>query len=384
MGKVAVRVAVVCGVAVAVTAAVVVHHKMKKSGKWEKAMEIVKEFEEKCATPISKLRQVADAMLVEMHAGLASEGGSKLKMLISYVDNLPTGNEKGLFYALDLGGTNFRVLRLHLGGKGRGIVSKQFEEVSIPRSLMTGTSDALFDFIVAELAKFVAQEGMDFELRPGRQRELGFTFSFPVLQSSISSGTLVRWTKGFSIEETVGRDVVAELTKAMEKQGLNMRVSAFVNDPVGTLAGGRFTNNDVVAAVILGTGSNAAYVERAHAIPKWHGLPLKSGEMVINTEWGNFKSSHLPLTEYDHELDAETLHPGEQIYEKVTSGMYLGEIVRKVLRRMAEEAAFFGDTVPPKLKVPLILGTPIISAMHQDTSPDLKVVANRLKDILEI
>ncbi|MFQ6667566.1 hypothetical protein Gotur_033542 [Gossypium turneri] len=384
MGKVAVRVAVVCGVAVAVTAAVVVHRKMKKSRKWEKAMEIVKEFEEKCATPISKLRQVADAMLVEMHAGLASEGGSKLKMLISYVDNLPTGNEKGLFYALDLGGTNFRVLRLHLGGKGRGIVSKQFEEVSIPRSLMTGTSDALFDFIVAELAKFVAQEGMDFELRPGRQRELGFTFSFPVLQSSISSGTLVRWTKGFSIEETVGRDVVAELTKAMEKQGLNMRVSAFVNDPVGTLAGGRFTNNDVVAAVILGTGSNAAYVERAHAIPKWHGQPLKSGEMVINTEWGNFKSSHLPLTEYDHELDAETLHPGEQIYEKVTSGMYLGEIVRKVLRRMAEEAAFFGDTVPPKLKVPFILGTPIISAMHQDTSPDLKVVANRLKDILEI
>lgn len=91
MGKVAVRVAVVCGVAVAVTAAVVVHRRMKKSGKWEKAMEIVKEFEEKCATPISKLRQVADAMLVEMHAGLASEGGSKLKMLISYVDNLPTG-----------------------------------------------------------------------------------------------------------------------------------------------------------------------------------------------------------------------------------------------------------------------------------------------------
>jgi hexokinase len=37
------------------------------------------------------LKQVADAMGVEMHAGLASEGGSKLKMLISYVDNLPSG-----------------------------------------------------------------------------------------------------------------------------------------------------------------------------------------------------------------------------------------------------------------------------------------------------
>ena len=53
-----------------------------------------------------------------------------------------------------------------------------------------------------------------------------------------------------------------------------------MNDTVGTLAGGRYSNKDVVAAVILGTGTNAAYVERAHAIPKWHGLLPKSGEMV--------------------------------------------------------------------------------------------------------
>ena len=62
---------------------------------------------------------------------------------------------------------------------------------------------ALFDYIAAELAKFVAQEGQDFQLPPGRQRELGFTFSFPVMQSSIDSGTLIRWTKGFSIDDAV-------------------------------------------------------------------------------------------------------------------------------------------------------------------------------------
>lgn len=53
-----------------------------------------------------------------------------------------------------------------------------------------------------------------------------------------------------------------------------------VNDTVGTLAGGRYSNTDVIAAVILGTGTNAAYVERAHAIPKWQGLLPRSGEMV--------------------------------------------------------------------------------------------------------
>ncbi|KAJ8755812.1 hypothetical protein K2173_024357 [Erythroxylum novogranatense] len=379
-------VAVVCTAAVAgaVATAVVMRRKMREDGKWAKAMEILKEFDEKCATPIAKLKQVADAMVVEMHAGLASEGGSKLKMLVSYVDNLPTGDEKGLFYALDLGGTNFRVLRVQLGGTDTGLVSQEFAEVSIPPSLMTGTSDALFDYIAAELAKFVAEEGQEHELPPGKKRELGFTFSFPVLQMSIASGTLVRWTKGFSISDTVGQDVVSELTKAMERQGVGMIVSALVNDTVGTLAGGRYTNKDVVAAVILGTGTNAAYVERAQAIPKWHGALPRSGEMVINMEWGNFRSSHLPLTDYDNSLDAESLNPGEQVFEKVISGMYLGEVVRRVLLRMAEEAAFFGDIVPPKLKIPFILRTPEMSAMHHDTSPDLKVVGNKLKDILEI
>jgi len=30
-------------------------------------------------------------------------------------------------------------------------------------------------------------------------------------------------------------------------------------------------------------------------------------------EWGNFRSSHLFLTEYDLALDAESLNPGEQV-----------------------------------------------------------------------
>ncbi|VVA10462.1 PREDICTED: hexokinase-1 [Prunus dulcis] len=384
MGKVAVGAAVVCAAAVCAAAALVVRHRMKCSGRWARAMAILREFEDKCGTPIGKLRQVADAMTVEMHAGLASEGGSKLKMLISYVDNLPTGDEQGLFYALDLGGTNFRVIRVQLGGKEKRVVKQEFDEVSIPPNLMTGTSEALFDFIAEALAKFVATEGEGFHPAPGRQRELGFTFSFPVWQTSIASGTLIKWTKGFNIEDAVEQDVVGELTKSVEKIGLDMRVTALVNDTIGTLAGGRYHNQDVIAAVILGTGTNAAYVERAHAIPKWHGLLPKSGEMVINMEWGNFRSSHLPLTEYDQALDAESLNPGDQIFEKIISGMYLGDIVRRVLRKMAEEASFFGDVVPPKLKVPFILRTPDMSAMHHDTSPDLRVVGSKLKDILEI
>ncbi|XP_038696018.1 hexokinase-1-like [Tripterygium wilfordii] len=84
------KAAVVCAAVACAVATLYVRHRMRSSGKWATTMAILKEFEEKCETPISKLRKVADAMAVEMHVGLASEGGSKLKMLISYVDNLFT------------------------------------------------------------------------------------------------------------------------------------------------------------------------------------------------------------------------------------------------------------------------------------------------------
>ncbi|KAL5673831.1 hypothetical protein ACJX0J_018137, partial [Zea mays] len=250
-------------------------------------------------------------------------------------------------------------------------------------SAIAGTTPLeLFDFIAAELEKFVRTEGEDFHLPDSKQRELGFTFSFPVHQTSISSGTLIKWTKGFCINGTVGEDVVAELSRAMERQGLDMKVAALVNDTVGTLAGGRYADNDVVAAVILGTGTNAAYVEHANVIPKWTGLLPRSGNMVINMEWGNFRSDKLPRSEYDKSLDFESLNPGEQIYEKMISGMYLGEIVRRILLKLAHDASLFGDVVPPKLEQLFILRTPDMSAMHHDTSHDLKHLGAKLKDIL--
>lgn len=91
MGKVTVAAAVIGGAAICAAMALIVRHHLRNSSRWCKVMEILDEFEKKCSTSNEKLKLIADAMTVEMHAGLASEGGSKLKMLISYVDNLPTG-----------------------------------------------------------------------------------------------------------------------------------------------------------------------------------------------------------------------------------------------------------------------------------------------------
>lgn len=347
------------------------------------AEKVVAQLREDCATPAAQLDGVAAAMEEEMRAGLREEGGSKIKMIVSYVDNLPNGSEEGLFYALDLGGTNFRVLRVQLGGKEKRVVKRESREVSIPPHLMTGSAAELFGFIASAVAKYVADEGHN-RVLGGKQRELGFTFSFPVRQTSIASGTLIKWTKAFAVDDAVGEDVVAELQTAMEKQGVDMRVAALVNDTVGTLAAGSYNDEDVVIGVILGTGSNAAYVEKASDIPKLEGELPKSGNMVINTEWGNFSSSCLPITEYDKALDDESLNPGEQIFEKLLSGLYLGEIVRRVLLKIATQCSIFGDVDLTKLGTHFNLRTPDISAMHHDETPDLRIVAEKLAANLKI
>uniref|UniRef100_A0A0D9WDK2 Phosphotransferase n=2 Tax=Leersia perrieri TaxID=77586 RepID=A0A0D9WDK2_9ORYZ len=314
------------------------------------AEQVVASLREECATPATRLDELAAAMAGEMAAGLAEEGGSKIKMIVSYVDNLPNGSEEGLFYALDLGGTNFRVLRVQLAGKEKRVVKRESREVSIPPHLMSSNSSELFGFIASALTKFVADEGHN-ALFNDRQRELGFTFSFPVRQTSITSGTLIKWTKAFSIDDAVGEDVVAELQTAMEKQGLDMRVSALINDTVGTLAAGSYYDEDVVVGVILGTGSNAAYLEKASAIPKLEGDIPKSGKMI---------------------------------FEKLISGMYLGEIVRRVLLKITLQSSIFGNIDKTKLRTHFILRTPDISAMHHDGTPDLRIVAEKLADNLKI
>ncbi|ONM34647.1 hexokinase4 [Zea mays] len=105
--------------------------------------------------------------------------------------------------------------------------------------------------------------------------------------------------------------------------------------------------------------------------------------MVVNMEWGNFWSSHLPRTPYDISLDDETQNRNDQGFEKMISGIYLGEIARLVLHRMALESDVFGDAAD-NLSTPFTLSTPLLAAIRKDDSPDLSEVRRILQDHLKI
>ena len=67
-------------------------------------------------------------------------------------------------------------------------------------------------------------------------------------------------------------------------------------------------------------------------------------QVVINTEWGAFGNQgelDFILTKWDREVDRESINPGKQLFEKMISGMYMGEVVRQVLVDLIEEGLIF-------------------------------------------
>ena len=299
--------------------------------------------------------------LRQMSEGLQKDGTS-LSQIPTYVTGVPNGTEKGLYMAVDLGGTNFRVCSVNLNGDST--FNLTFSKVAIPKELMQAkTAQELFAFLAKQIELFLKEHHQDqFQQQPRRSAsgtensdevfQLGFTFSFPVHQIGINKGTLIRWTKGFDIPDAVGKDVCALLQDEIDKLHLPVKVAALVNDTVGTLMARSYTSPGKTGAVlgaIFGTGTNGAYIEKLANVkkPMEGDFDASTGSMVVNTEWGSFDNqlNVLPNTPWDVALDKGSVNPGIQMFEKRVSGMFLGEILRLALVDLVnnKEVAFFRD-----------------------------------------
>lgn len=109
--------------------------------------------------------------------------------------------------AIDLGGTNLRVVLVKLGGN-RDFDTTQ-SKFPLPLTIRDANADVLWNFVAECLKTFVDEEfpnGVDAPL------PLGFTFSFPASQNSINEGVLQRWTKGFNIEGVEGKGCCSYVT----------------------------------------------------------------------------------------------------------------------------------------------------------------------------
>jgi len=407
-------------------------------------------------------------------------------MLDSCLPRLPSGTEKGVFYALDFGGTNFRVVRVSMCGSS--ITTNQFKYSLVsaapyPKGLLDAKASAteMFDFFASCLKSRMEYYGdvppnsslnntdgsISSYLMPvssgnqfhnknqisqprGRSASwfsptpeddisqngynedetedgvnpmgfgcgspmdtsnadneddnneynnnlnqinnlnnnnnndhlypVGFTFSFPCFQKTLSSAVLVQWTKDFLTgretpdDPVEGKDVGLLLSNAFRRQNVNAILVAVVNDTVGTLVSGAFeTTSDptlppVGIGLIVGTGINACYVDPA-------GDQYRYSGKVINIECGNF-DRELPLTSIDYEMDfVDRTNRSKQLLEKMISGAYMGEISRRTIVRVLQNEA------TAEMWSPYSLSSSHCASIAQDTSDEFTITQKVVKDV---
>ncbi|XP_060106980.1 hexokinase-2 isoform X2 [Heteronotia binoei] len=316
------------------------------------------------------LQDISGRFRKEMEKGLGTDTNptASVKMLPTFVRSTPDGTEEGDFLALDLGGTNFRVLRVKVSDNGSKKVEMENQIYAIPEDLMRGSGGQLFDHIAECLASFMDQLQIKDQKLP-----LGFTFSFPCYQTKLDESILVTWTKGFKSSGVEGKDVVSLLRKAIRKRGdFDIDIVAVVNDTVGTMMTCGYDDHNCEVGLIVGTGSNACYMEEMRHIDLVEG---DEGRMCINMEWGAFGDDGVlndVRTQFDRDIDMGSLNPGKQLFEKMISGMYMGELVRLILVKMTKEHLLFGGQLTSDLLTTGHFETRYVSAIEKEKEGLLK------------
>ncbi|MBR3747307.1 MAG: hexokinase, partial [Selenomonadaceae bacterium] len=276
-----------------------------------------------------RLHEIAATFRQDLQLGLRDVTLSSMRMLKSYV-GLPSGKETGEYLALDFGGTNIRVFLIRLDGDGKFEILKRVgRPLIVPGQYdyicKDATAEQMFDFIA---------EMIDDAIDGDHETKfyLGHTFSFPSTQDNLYNARLIIWTKEFATQGVEGQIANDLLVEALKRRGAaNVEPVAVLNDTVAVLLSAAYKTPDTFIGSIYATGHNTCYLEPS--IHDKNGVGL--GGMILNLECGNF--SKLVPNRFDREYDEKSEKPGEQRFEKMVSGRYMGELFGMAIAELLGE-----------------------------------------------
>lgn len=324
----------------------------------------IKDFlKENKLTPESVNTQscIAD-YLSEMEKGLAGDESS-LAMIASYVDPSPELVTNKPVIVLDAGGTNLRVCTVYFNEQGEAVI-ENFSKYPMPGIEKELSADEFYNTICDYLTPVI-------ELA----NNISFCFSYPTEIAENQDGKLLYWTKEVKVPEVVGKFIGEGLIAELEKRGHTGKKVNILNDTVATLLAGKAYGEsrgcDGYVGLILGTGTNTAYVELNQNIGK---IGTDAGSQIINIESGNF--SKAPLGDIDGQLDADTDNPGLYVFEKTISGRYLGAAVSYTIRAAAKQGLLSAELATcPDFEteaLSLFLANPHTNELVENLSSDNK------------
>jgi hexokinase len=318
------------------------------------------------AAPAAALEIIARDLTRQIARGLVGEASS-LKVLRTFTRQ-PSGRERGRVVVVDWGGSKARAGLVELGEHGAAAVLAE-EAHAFEEAEKRGPSEPVFDLIATLVGRVVRAHRVT-------EAPLAFVYSYPARLERIDRAVALAPTKGWRLQGLEGQDVVGLLAGALGRAGLaGVRVSAVANDSVATLvrqsyeARGRDPGaRPADLGLILGTGTNQA----ADLGPAG----------IRNLESGNFDGIGPVETIYDAALDRELdePQPGAQRFEKMVSGHYLGELLRRALRDLGRPGAGF-EWSAPALATPFAFDAEEVSRIAADQTRGLDAVEAWLRGL---
>lgn len=262
-------------------------------------------------------------MKEEMERGLAGDGSS-IPMIPTYLSDDGAIARNTPVVVIDAGGTNFRKAMITFDDSGYRV--EGLSKWKMPGTERPATWDEFISFVASNIFSL-----MD------KVEKVGFCFSFSADITPEIDGRVKRIDKEVEITGCEGQLVAASLKAELERRGMFGKKILILNDTVAVLLGGlaavRRSDYSGFVGQVSGTGTNTCCSLPANRIGK---LGLTSARsMIVNLESGNY--SGIKGGDFDRILDEESHNPGEKPFEKLTAGVYLGELCHLMLKAAADE-----------------------------------------------
>ncbi|MBQ4254230.1 MAG: hypothetical protein II712_05305, partial [Erysipelotrichaceae bacterium] len=277
------------------------------------------------------LKRETGRMLEQMEAGLQGKKSS-LMMIPTYLSTEGKIRYDEPVIAIDAGGTNLRIALVEITHEGIRIDN-------VTRRKMFGVDETLSgEQFIEQLTELLVPYA-------GKSDKVGFCFSFASEILPDMDGKVIGFGKDIRITDARGMLLGEEINKCLRKKGIDKKLRVVVlNDTVSTLLGGPAISDerdvDGQIGLIVGTGTNTAYVEDIAAITKIK--TDRTGKMIINMESCGF--DRFEIGEFERRADELSSTPGEALFEKCISGMYLGNVICQTLRQAEKEGLFSADS----------------------------------------
>lgn len=268
---------------------------------------------------------LTENLLKDMNQGLKGEKAFQ-DMIKTWFDPSTIRMQDKSVIVIDAGGTNFRSCMVNFSNNGDTKISS-FQKTFMPGTTGLLSKSQFFDQIAENISRF-----------KDKCSEICFCFSYPMTITDDQDGILIAFSKEIKAPEVEGCKIGEELSKTLAEKGWKIVPRVFLlNDTASALlAGTGDQHSSSNVGFILGTGMNAAYIQKENM--SYPGL--KKQIIVCETaKFGDVSRSY-----FDIQLDMHSAKPGCAPLEKMCSGAYLGPLALEMLKIAAEDGLFSDDT----------------------------------------